>query len=69
MPEENQDMAAMLAELRRKGMSTRQLQTVGADWGIICDEGAHPGLAAAARADTGMDSVPGDTAAPEPKAT
>lgn len=61
MADENQDMAAMLAELRRKGMSARQLATVGTDWGIACDDGAHPDLAVAARA-AGLEGRSGDTA-------
>ena len=56
--EENPDMVAMLAELQRKGMSTRQLRAVGTKWGIACDQGAHPGLAAAARADAALAPQP-----------
>lgn len=54
MSETNEDMAAMLQELKRKGFKAGQLKTVGTQWGIACDEGAHPDLAAAARAEPGL---------------
>lgn len=54
MAEDNDDMAAMLAELRLKGVKANTLKTLSVDWGVVCDEGAHPDLASAARADTLM---------------
>lgn len=48
---EHEDLARLLAELTAKGYSAAQLKAVRIDWEAACQQGAHPQLAEAARAE------------------